>query len=153
MNRFWTCAAAIALLCGAVPAAFGADAAEPAVAPAPQAESSDPSVHLNYASILFYKGRHLFQTGGDVENGKVIFKDVERHLREALRLVAQDQDPVRRQLIESQTAFLLGDVYLFVWKDELTARTFYEQALTAYPEHDGAREALKSIDLQRKLKP
>ena len=152
MHRSWTCAAAIALLCGAVPAAFGADAAQPAATPASEVESTDPSVHLNYASILFYKGRRLFQTG-DVEQAKAIFKDVERHLREALRLTAQDQDPVRRQLIESQAAFLLGDVHLFVWSDEPAAKAFYEQALAAYPEHDGAREALKSIDLQRKLKP
>ena len=144
MNRFAVIAAAMALAAGIARPAFAKEAAE--------AMPSDPSIQLNYGSILFYKGLRLLRAG-DAENGKAIFKEVETHLREAMRLAAQDPDPVRRQLTQSQAAFLLGEVSLFVWRDSAAAKAFYEQALAAYPEHDGAREKLKGIDLQQKLKP
>ena len=155
MNRCAAFAALIALSQGIAAPAFGADPAQappaaPADAASPAAASSDPSIELNYGSILFYKGLRLLRAG-DIENGKAMFKEVDTRLREAVRLAAQDSDPVRRQLTHSQAAFLLGEVSLFVWHDPAAARAFYEQAVAAYPEHDGAREKLKSLDLQQKM--
>ena len=163
MNRFTAFAAVIALSQGIAAPVFSADpaqaqptapadAAAPASVPAAQAAPSDPSIQLNYGSILFYKGLRLLRAG-DTENGKAVFKEVETRLREAMRLAAQDSDPVRRQLAQCQAAFLLGEVSLFVWRDSAAAKAFYEQAVAVYPEHDGAREKLKGIDLQQKLKP
>ena len=102
----------------------------------------DAATHLTYASILFYKGKRLLQPASRAE-GEAIFKEVEQELRRALELSAQDPDARRRQLIGSQSAHILGDLYLYVWKNPDKAKAFYEQAVHAYPEHVGAREALK----------
>ena len=119
-----------------------AEALAPVLIAAETVASDDAATHLTYASILFYKGRRLLQPTSQAE-GEAIFKAVEQELQLALELSAQDQNERRRQLVRSQSAHLLGDLYFYVWKDRDKAKAFYEQALQAYPEHDGAREALK----------
>ena len=109
---------------------------------AEEGESDDASVHLNFASILFYKGRRLLQTG-DATAGGAVFKVIEQELQLALQLSEHDPNERRRQLLRSQSAYLLGDVNLFVFKDHEKAKAFYEEALRYFPEHDGAIEALK----------
>jgi len=108
-------------------------------------ESSDPSVHLNYASILFYKGRALMQAG-DKEAGDAVFKDVERELRLAMQLAESDTDERRRALLNGQSAFLLGEVYFFVFNDRDKAKASYEEALRSIPDHDGALQALQRFE-------
>jgi len=107
--------------------------------------SQDPSAHLNYASILFYKGRRLLQSG-DHEGSEAVFKEVEQELLLAARLSDNDTEDLRRRLLKSQCAFLLGDVYLFVFKDRQKAKAAYQDSLGHFPEHDGAREALKRFE-------
>lgn len=108
-------------------------------------ESSDPSVHLNYASIIFYKGRSLLQ-GGDKEAGEAVFEDVERELRLAMKLSESDTDERRRALLNSQSAYLLGDVYFFVFNDREKAKASYQEALRYVPDHDGAVQALQRFE-------
>lgn len=108
-------------------------------------ESSDPSVHLNYASILFYKGRNLIQAG-DKEAGETAFKEVERELRLAMKLSESDTDERRHALLNSQSAFLLGEVYFFVFNDREKAKASYQEALRAIPDHDGALQALQRFE-------
>jgi len=108
-------------------------------------ESSDPSVHLNYASILFYKGRSLIQ-GGDKQGGDAIFEDVERELRLAMKLSESDTDERRKALLNSQSAFLLGEVYFFVFNDREKAKASYQEALRYVPDHDGALQALQRFE-------
>lgn len=108
-------------------------------------ESSDPSVHLNYASILFYKGRTLIQAG-EKEKGEAVFKEVERELLSAMKLAALDTDAQRRALLDGQSAFLLGEVYFFVFNDRDKAKTSYQEALRYVPDHHGALEALQRFE-------
>jgi tetratricopeptide (TPR) repeat protein len=108
-------------------------------------ESSDPSVHLNYASILFYKGRSLIQAG-EKEAGEAIFEEVERELRLAIKLSESDADERRKALLNSQSAYLLGEVYFFVFGDRDKAKASYQEALRAIPDHDGAIQALQRFE-------
>jgi hypothetical protein len=108
-------------------------------------QSDDPAVHLNYATILFYKGRG--QLGqGQAEAATVTFQEMEAELTLAMTLSEQDADSQRRQLLRSQTAFLLGDLHFFVFKDRDKAKAFYEESVKNFPEHHGAVEALKRFE-------
>ena len=130
----------------AVPGQSSAPASGAAAAAAPATiQSDDASVHLTYASILFYKGRSLLQAG-DREHAERVFKTVEAELRDALRLSEHDEDAQRRGLLRSQSAFLMGDLYFFVFNDAATAKAFYQESLQDFPEHEGAREALKQFE-------
>jgi len=108
-------------------------------------QSEDPAVHLNYATILFYKGRG--QMGqGETDAAKATFREVQAELELAMKLSEQDPDDMRRQLLRSQAAFLLGDVSLFVLKDRDKAKAFYEESIKHFPQHAGAVEALKRFE-------
>ena len=107
--------------------------------------SEDPAVHLNYATILFYKGKG--QMGqGQADAAKVTFQEVETELNLAMTLSEQDADDQRRQLLRSQAAFLLGDLNFFVFKDRDKAKAFYQESIKNFPEHSGAVEALKRFE-------
>jgi hypothetical protein len=147
MRRFRIAAAALpmaALL--AMHGAWPAAAEPPQADPAPSAggidlQSQDAAAHLTYASIIFYKGRRLLQAGDEAGAG-AIFRAVEAALHKALELASKDQDASRRALVQSQSAFMLGDIALFVRKSPEEAKTFYQQSLQYYPEHDGAVQAM-----------
>ncbi len=116
-----------------------------AVAPFVSAiDSQDPSAHLTYASILFYKGLGLLQSGKS-EEGQAVFHTIEGELLLALKLSEPNRDAPDVKLVRSQSAFLLGEVTLNVFKDNAKAKQFYEQALREYPEHDGATRALARL--------
>ncbi|MBI4004447.1 MAG: hypothetical protein HY353_05435 [Candidatus Omnitrophica bacterium] len=107
--------------------------------------SDDPAVHLNYATILFYKGRG--QMGqGQADAATVTFQEMEAELNLAMTLSERDADDQRRQLLRSQTAFLLGDLHFFVFKERDKAKAFYEESIKNFPEHHGAAEALKRFE-------
>jgi len=106
--------------------------------------SEDPSVHLNYATILFYKGLGLWRS--DQTAGEAILKGVERELTSAIRLSASDTDEPRRNLLRSQCAYLLGDLYTFAFKEPAHAKAFYQQAVRYFPEHTAAVAALKRFE-------
>ncbi len=114
--------------------------------------SQDPAAHLSYASILFYKGRRMLGAGATAE-GEAIFREIEGELHTALKLADQDQDASGRRLLQSQCAFMLGDIRYFVFHDPLTATEFYREALAYFPEHDGASEALKRLTPEPPAQP
>jgi hypothetical protein len=126
----------------------GAAAQEPAPSAGPLTspagiQSEDPSAHLQYASILFYRGRQLLSPLGDREAALAVFRVVEAELLEARRLSEQHPDGVERRLLRSQCAFLLGDLHFFVFEDHALAQAFYQESLEQFPDHAGALEALK----------
>ena len=138
---------------GGLPAADKAQAPLEQSLPAPVAvpsmsgvnlSSADPTVHLNYASILFYKGRRLMQEG-NLASGEAVFREVEGELHQALTLAEQDPDASGRAILQSQSTFMLGDIAYFVHHNGKQAVEFYRQALTYFPQHDGASEALKRL--------
>jgi hypothetical protein len=146
MRRLRNAAAALPLAALLVMHGAGQAAEPPQAGPAPAAggvdlQSQDAAVHLTYASIIFYKGRRLLQSG-DAAGADAIFRAVEVALHKALELAAKDPDGSRHALLQSQSAFMLGDIALFVRKKPDEARTYYQQALQYYPEHDGAVQAL-----------
>ena len=107
--------------------------------------SEDSAVHLNYATILFYKGRG--QMGqGETDAAKTTFQEAEAELNLAMTLSERDTDDQRRQLLRSQAAFLLGDLHFFVFKDRDKAKAFYQESIKNFPEHSGAVEALKRFE-------
>jgi|GEM_PF-3807732 len=123
-----------------------ADAAT-ALAPAAAAED-DPSVHLNTASILFYKGIDLSR-GGKKSEADAIFKEVEQELLMAIRLAEHDANAHRRNLLSSQCAYLLGDLHAFVFANPAAAKMFYQQSVRYVPDHTAAINALQRMDHSR----
>jgi hypothetical protein len=103
--------------------------------------SQDAAEQLNYASILFYKARRVLTT--DRAAGEAIFREVEAALRRALELAAAQPDTLSRALLQSQCAYMLGDIALFVRRDADSAMESYRLALQHYPEHDGAEQAMQ----------
>ena len=120
----------------------GKDSSSAAV---PAIDSRDATTHLTFATILFYRGLRLMRTG-EPEAARVVFFAIEKELLMASRLADTDQDDRRRGLVKSQCAYLLGDLAAFVLVDKDKAKAFYQEALTYFPEHDGAREALKHLE-------
>ncbi|MDP3703021.1 MAG: hypothetical protein Q8R78_01325, partial [Candidatus Omnitrophota bacterium] len=108
---------------------------------ASEIHSEDPSVYLNYASILFYNGQQLLR-GGKSEEAQTVFRNAEQALHSALQRSEADQDPLRRSLIRSQSSFLLGELNFFVFGDKEKAKTLYEDALRECPQHAAAVAAL-----------
>jgi len=106
--------------------------------------SEDPSVYLNYASILFYNGQQLLRNGKD-EEAKAVFHNAEQALHVALQRSEADQDQLRRSLLRSQASFLLGELNFFVLGDKAKAKTFYEAALRECPQHAAAVAALARV--------
>ena len=115
------------------------------LAPAAVEDSQEASVHLNVASLLFYKGRHLFREDSTRTEGQEVFQDVQRELLLAIRFAAQDPDERRRNLVLGQAAYLLGDVVNYVLQQPGQAKAFYQQALRFVPEHLVASETLKRL--------
>ena len=130
-------------------------AAAQAVTPSPsgvELSAQDAAAHLNYASILFYKGRRMLKAGATAE-GEAIFREIEGELHTALKFADQNQDALGRRLLQSQCAFMLGDIRYFVFHDPAAATERYREALAYFPQHDGASEALKRLDPQRQAQP
>ena len=107
------------------------------------ADPHDPEIRLNYASIRFYRARRLLLT--DIPAAQLEFKGIEGQLIAALQLSEADEAHPGKQLLRSQSAFMLGDLYWYIFHDSARAKTMYQDALRYFPEHDGASEALKRI--------
>ncbi len=118
----------------------------------PAAAEEDPSVHVNVASILFYKGIGLLRSGNTPE-GETVFRTVEQELLTAIRLSERDASANRRNLLRGQCAFLLGDVYSFVFPNPTTAKAFYQQSVRYVPDHAAAANALKRLDAPKATQP
>lgn len=116
------------------------------------ATEEDPSVHLNTASILFYKGIGLLR-GGNKPESETVFRGVEHELLAAIRLSEHDANAHRRNLLRGQCAYLLGDVYSFVFPNPTTAKAFYQQSIRYVPDHTAAVEALKRLDAPKVTQP
>jgi hypothetical protein len=149
MTRAWVSLAVVSVLglCGLsewVAAEEQAQQTEQAGKVVQGINSADPSAHLNYASILFYKGRQEMASG-DQGMSTETFKEMEAELLLALQLSESQPDGLERRLLRSQCAFLLGDLQLFIFKDSQKAKTFYQQAVEQFPDHQGAVAALKRL--------
>jgi len=110
---------------------------------ATQLAPEDPSWHMSYASTLFMKGQAVIRAGKR-EEGKVIFREVERELVMAIKFFTETD----RQVV-SHCYFLLGDVYSVAFQDQAKATTFYQTALKYNPDHPGAIDALKRAARQK----
>ena len=120
--------------------------ADAATALAPAAtEEDDPSVHLNTATILFYKGIDLLR-GDKKPEADAIFREVEQELLTAIRFSEHDANVHRRNLLSSQCAYLLGDLHAFVFANPAIAKAFYQQSVRYVPDHTAAINALKQLD-------
>jgi len=117
-------------------------------APAPDAEtgivSDDAGAQVAYASIVFYRAQHLLRFG-QLEEGKALFREVVVALSNAIELSAHETDVVSRNLLRSQSANLLGDIYNYVYDDAQTATAFYEEALRYFPEHAAAEVSRNAL--------
>ena len=82
---------------------------------------------------------------GDQVKTQAAFRQVEGELVEALKDAGQEPNVQARKLVSSQSAFLLGDLYFYVFRDAAKAKRFYQDALQFFPQHDGAIEALKRL--------
>ncbi len=116
----------------------------PCLAHAEAPTSQDPAAHLNYASVMFYKGVGLLQAG-KADESRAVFQAVEAELRLAMELSEPKRAEPDTRLLRSQCAFLLGEVTLNVLNDRDAAKAHYEEALREYPEHDGALRALAGL--------
>ena len=72
-----------------------------------------------------------------------MLEESRKELTEAIALFGHDADT---GVLRSQCHYLLGDLARYVFLDVQEARLRYRQALEAYPEHGGAREALAELD-------
>ena len=145
--RMWWLVTVASLGCAGVMTAAHGWAEEPSAGPAPTEsllQSSDAGMHLTHASIQFYHAQRLL-TSGEQGAGETLFRHIEQELLEAQRLSLDDPDAERRRLVKGQAAFLLGQIHQFVFKDPGKAQQAYEQALAEVADHDGARQALKSL--------
>lgn len=105
----------------------------------------EPDIHMNYASVLFVKGQQILQAG-DKENGRAIFNEIENELLLAIKLYKDKPSKDKDNSSKAQCAFLLGDIYFYVYEDKDKAKALYQKALEYYPEHSGAMESLKSFN-------
>jgi len=106
--------------------------------------SEDPSVYLNYATIVFYNGQQILRSGKR-EEAQVVFRMAEEALHAAPRLTETDHNQLRRSLLRSQASFLLGELNFFVFNDKEKAKAFYEDALRECPQHAAAVAALAKV--------
>ncbi len=100
----------------------------------------EPSVQVNYGSLLFKKGQAIL-AAGKKEDGRVVFREVEKTLLSALRLAKYESDSLRRAQLKSQCNFLLGEASFFVFSNKEKAKSYYQEALWYDPQHPGALEA------------
>jgi hypothetical protein len=105
-------------------------------------DSQDAGERLTHATILFYRALEGFRPGNPPSD---LFAEVARDLTEAIRLSASDPQPRRRNLIRGQAAYMLGDVYLNVYRDAETAKALYREAVRYVPGHSAAASALKRL--------
>ena len=123
-------------------------------APAPHgdeaAQSGDPGRQLTYASVMFYEAKSLL--GNDREQGLAMFRQIERLLNEALRLTEQGGGP-GTNVLRSQSAFMLGQIYQNVFQNPGTAEQQYLAALAAFPGHFGAAQALGKLRMRAQPAP
>ena len=135
------------MICNPV-AAWAADSAQPDQPPVAQpafsSEGLSPAARLTYASILFYRARRLMGSN-DQEKTLEAFLRVQSELNRVLKDVAQEPDPKTRALVSSQSAFMLGDLFTYVFRDAAKAKASYQDAVKFFPEHDGATEALNRL--------
>jgi len=108
------------------------------------AGSADAGAHLAYATIVFYRAHTMFQFGKRKESEQ-LFRDIVLELTKAIELSAQDADAVSRNLVRSQSAYLLGDISSYVFSDPTAAKAFYEEALRYFPAHSAAEISLKTV--------
>lgn len=101
----------------------------------------DPHALLTYASVRFYQGQVELRAGQQ-EAANATFREVERALAQAIVQSDQQPDGASRRLLRGQAAYLLGDLYLYVFQDRDMAKTFYEAALRYVPTHAPATNAL-----------
>lgn len=113
-----------------------------ALTPAAIADSQDAGERLTYASLLFYRDLASLR---DSAPSAALFQEVEQELQMVIRLSAADANERRRNLLRSQAAYMLGDVWRYVKKDPAKAKAFYRQAVRYVPEHTAANEALKRL--------
>ena len=107
------------------------------------ASMNDPGLYLNYASLLFYRAQQLLRAGRQPES-EALFKEVERELLEVMRL-SEHTPGEGSAIMSSQCAYLLGEIYGYVFKDPQRAQAQYQAALRSYPDHPGALEAMTRI--------
>ena len=102
---------------------------------------------LNYASIVFRKGAYLHQSG-NMQAALPVVDEAELELKTAAELLKKDP---KDSLALSQAYYLIGEIYLYVRSDRKQAKEYYEKALSAHSENQGARMALKSLNSQVNL--
>ena len=109
---------------------------------APDAEwPEDPHALLTYASVRFYQGQAELRDS-QPEAAEATFREVERALTRAILRSELEPDGASRRLLRGQAAYLLGDLYAYVFKDLDVAKAFYEAALRHVPTHAPATNAL-----------
>jgi tetratricopeptide (TPR) repeat protein len=103
-------------------------------------DPNQPDVHLNYAGVLFRKGQATLEAGKK-EDGRAIFRDVEKELLAAIRFAKNEAQPLRRTQLKAQANFLLGDVNFYAFNSKEKAKGYYQEALWYDPQHAGALAA------------
>jgi hypothetical protein len=104
-------------------------------------ELEDPHALLTYASVHFYQGQVELRDS-QTEAAEATFREVERALTRAILRSELEPDGAPRRLLRGQAAYLLGDLYAYVFKDLDAAKAFYEAALRHVPTHVPATNAL-----------
>ncbi|MDP2905858.1 MAG: hypothetical protein Q8O22_06125, partial [Candidatus Omnitrophota bacterium] len=102
--------------------------------------------HMNYGSMLLVRGQMLLKEG-KTEEAKSILKEAEKELLSAIQ---QSGTATVDAITKGQSAFLLGDIYCFIYKDGIKAKEFYKKSLEYFPKHDMAKYALAR---EEKLQP
>jgi len=110
-------------------------------------EPNNPTLHMNYASILMAQGRTLFEAG-QIPEADMLLKEAEEHLLLAAKLF-KNSAPDR--LSRSQCYALLGDIYLYAFGQKDKALKFYQQAITEDSANSGVKEIIKSLEQSRDL--
>ena len=108
---------------------------------AKRATPNDPIVHLNYASVLFYRGKDLIEAGKNTQ-GRMLFKEVQRELELTMTLADDSADG---RAIKGQCAFLLGDTALYAFEDSEQATMWYEKSLEYNPAQEHVARALAKL--------
>lgn len=104
-----------------------------------QADPQKPDWHMNCGSLLFTKGQKIFQSG-NIQEAQGVFKEADKELLLATQLFKEADNKLK-----SHCFFLLGDIYYHVYSEKEKAESFYKKSLELYPEHQAARDVLKSI--------
>lgn len=89
--------------------------------------SPEANRYLNLGSILFGNGVAAFKRG-NIDEAVSIFRNAQYELEAAIRLFDRNS----QQMFLAQAYFLLGEMQAQGFKDEKSARKFYEQSLSFY---------------------